>query len=204
MNIRTFLTKSNVYLSVQQQPSMCMYGQDCVAETSVRLHISLHTRRGDLAAMRTLLAGDWLRARPHSEACAPTPTRSKFKLKKHSATRWTSQTLEDMCQANSIYSLNKCLWTESNRAAVKRSHVTFNWPLIWSHMLAAPTVLPPAGASLETKQFMICGVFPLFWPEGACPHVNCYALIPQVKTQRKSRPKKACRAWMSSVEKKYC
>lgn len=87
MNIGTFLTKSNIYLLVQQQASMLMYGKDCVAETSVRLHISLPTRRGDLAAMGTLLAGEWLRASPHSEACAPTPTRSKFKLIKHSATR---------------------------------------------------------------------------------------------------------------------
>lgn len=65
-------------------------------------------------------------------------------------------------------SVNKIFQT-----AVNLLHVTFNWPLICSYMLAAPTsqvsraatrfttAFPILGRSLETccKQFMICGVF---------------------------------------------
>lgn len=50
-----------------------LYVQDCVAESRVRLHISLHTRRGDLATMETLLAGDWLGASTHTQREAYTP-----------------------------------------------------------------------------------------------------------------------------------
>lgn len=42
-----------------------MSRQDCVTQTRLGLHLSLHTWHDDPAVMETLLAGDWLRANTH-------------------------------------------------------------------------------------------------------------------------------------------
>lgn len=180
-----------LYLFVQQHRRACVYGSDCVAGGSVRLHISPHTWHGDLAAMETLLAGDWLRASTHRAAYTPTQTRSKFKLKKALCTSQNSHKHSVTC--GPVSGLHKqpsvniiC------QTAVKLLHVTFNWPLICSHMLAAPTdstvsvaaacftaAFPILGTSLATcKQFMICGVF---HSSGQRESVLEWTLIPQLR-----------------------
>lgn len=102
-----------------------MHSRDCVAASSVGLHISLHTRHGDLAAMETLLAGDWLGASAHTERPAlPRGHTQNSNLKTHSVTRKTFTNARRHVRKGTD-SINKRL-SRICQAAAKLSLVTFN------------------------------------------------------------------------------
>lgn len=124
-----------VYLFLQQRRRACVHSRDCVDRNSVRLHISLHTRHGDLPAMETLLAGDWLWSSTHREACTPTLTRSEFKIKKALSISQTFHKHSCVQRTTLTPKTNVCKHNPTDDS--KTSHVTFNWPLTCSHVLAA-------------------------------------------------------------------
>lgn len=89
-----------------------MPSQDCATGTSVRLHISLRTRHGDLATMETLLAGDWLEANADRPS-TPTRTHLIFQQNAHSRSPHFLQPFGDMPLADSTDPVNKYVSTQS-------------------------------------------------------------------------------------------
>lgn len=182
-------------ISVKIHVNAFVYSWDCVAGNSVGLHISLHVRHGDLAAMETLLAGDWLWASTHRPGLHS--YRDTLKIQTLKAPNNPQESHKHSVASVPLKKYRLHTQMSVNRmsqAAVKVSHVTFNWPLECFHVLAAQT----AQWVKLLRCFTNVNLY-LVLETCAATRWSCPSLLSRRSVSLKSKPRKACRSTLSSM-----